>query len=267
MSQRTIPSIASVPADYLLAHSVFQSRRFDGQGEPYMPRGRAKLSLTLNRALVERGMRAPWMWSAERCQQFWATRERGDDSNAPDGYAVKATEIVDFMHDLWRHDVARAGSVLEIGCNAGANLNRLRQLGYKSLTGVEINPLAIEELNRVFPLLARTATIEQGRLEGVLPQFATGSFEMVFAMGVLHHIHPSSRQVFGEMTRIARRFICVIEPEQIVSHYIFSRDYSQVFGSLNCRQLRVVQIGRSQFPTLSEDYYGCTARLFSVPES
>jgi hypothetical protein len=84
-------------------------------------------------------------------------------------------------------------------------------------------------------------------------------------MGVLHHIHPHSRWIFAEMVRIAAHHVCVIEPELVVSHYIFCRDYGRVFEGLGCQQIRAVEIGRSGFPDVASDYHGCTARLFRVP--
>jgi len=264
MAELKIPRVALKPARHLLGRTVFQLRQTDEQGGSYLPRGRAKLSLALNRALVERGARAPWMWSAERCEQYWATCEQGVDGNALNNYLTKPTEIVDFMHDLWRHDVARTDKVLEIGCNAGANLARLSRLGYSSLSGVEINPHAIEALRREFPELAG-AVIHQGRVEDVLPEVKADSVDVVFAMAVLHNIHPSSNWIFAEMVRVARSHICVIEPEHIISHNIFCRDYARVFEALGCRQLRAVGIDRSSSPEVAEVYYGYTARLFRVP--
>src|SRR4029077_6589651 len=105
------------------------------------------------------------------------------------------------------------------GCNAGANLAGLRALGYSNLTGVEINPHAIAEMRRAFPALAQDALIHQGGGEEVLPTLASDSVDVVFAMAVLHHIPPASRWIFAEMVRIARHHVCVLEPEQIVSHY------------------------------------------------
>lgn len=255
----------SASLDYLLGHTFFQLRQADGRGEAYHPSGRAGLSLALNRALVERGLRAPWMWSPQHCQEFWANIERGEDANAPNGYAAKSTEIVDLLHEFWRPEVASTDAIMEIGCNAGANLAGLHTLGYADLSGVEINPHAIAEMRQAFPELARDAVIHQGRVEEVLPTLPADSLDVVFAMAVLHHIHPASRWIFAEMVRIARRHVCVLEPERIVSHYVFCRDYGRVFEGLGCRQLRAVEIGRSGFPRVSSDYHGYTARLFRVP--
>ena len=258
------PKIASEPVSHLLEHTVYQLRQSDGQGGFYNPRGRARLSLALNRALIERGRRAPWMWSAERCQQYWATLGRGVEGSASNGYAAKSTEIVDFMHDLWKPDVAQADKVLEIGCNAGANLARLRQLEYLNLSGVEIDTDSIVELRRVFPELAETV-IHQGRIEDVLPGIEADGVDVVFTMAVLQHIHPSSNWVFAEMVRVARRHICAIELEQVSTYNHFCRDYSRVFEALGCRQLRATEISRSSSPEVAEVYHGYTARLFSVP--
>jgi len=265
MSSPSTPSVLSTSLAHLLERTVFQLKHADEQGEVYRPRGVAAVSLMLNRALIERGVRAPWMWSAERCQQFWATREPGEDSNAPNGYAAKRTEIVDFLHDFWSPEVGLSATVLEIGCNAGANLARLKQLGYEQLSGVEINPAAISEMRRAFPELAATAGIHIGRMEEVLPALDTDGFDVLFAMAVLHHVHPSSRWVFSEMVRISRGYICVLEPEQTVSHYVFCRNYGRLFEGLGCRQIRTVQIAHSSFPDIADDYQGYTARLFRVP--
>jgi SAM-dependent methyltransferase len=267
MASRTTSRALSAPLGYMLERTVFQLRHADPHGEVYHPRGRAKISLAVNRALVERGARAPWMWSAERCQRFWATIERGEDSNAPNGYAGKRTGIVDFLHDFWSPEVSPSDTILEVGCNAGANLARLGKLGYPNLGGIEINPNAIAEMQRAFPELAEQASIRQGRVEEVLPALASSAFDVVFAMAVLHHIHPSSSWVFAEMVRVAGRHICVLEPEQVVSHYVFCRDYRRVFERLGCQQLKAVQIGRSSFPDVAEDYHGYTVRLFRVPGS
>ncbi|HST56591.1 MAG TPA: class I SAM-dependent methyltransferase [Solirubrobacteraceae bacterium] len=255
----------------VLEHTVFQLRRVDEHGVIYRPRGRAQLSIAVNQALAERGVRAPWAWSAGRCQEFWATLGHDDRFNAPADYAIKRTEIVDFMHELWTPEVSPGDSVLEVGSNAGANLERLRTLGYRDLRGIEINPTAIAELRRAFPQLAETATIQQGAVEQVLRAIPSGAVDVVFAMAVLHHIHPHSHGVFAEMVRIAHRHVCVIEPEQEVSHYIFARNYRRVFERLGCRQLRAVEISPLSFPGITDvyrgsyDYHGYTARLFSVP--
>jgi len=252
------------PVRHLLERTVYQPRQRDGQGGAYHPRGRAKLSLVLNRALIERGTGAPWMWSAERCQQYWATLERGVESSTRSGYAAKPTEIVDFMHDFWRPDVSPTDKVMEIGCNAGANLARLRQLGYSRLSGVEIDTESITELRRVFPELAETV-IHQGSIEDVLPNVKDDAVEVVFAMAVLQHIHPSNNWVFAELVRVARRHICVMELELVSTYNHFCRDYSRLFGALGCRQLRAAEISRSSSPEVAEVYHGYTARLFSVP--
>jgi SAM-dependent methyltransferase len=267
MLRPVIPKTVQEPVRQLLGRSVHLLQAADEQGEFYHPRGRAKLALALNRALIERGARAPWMWSAERCRRFWADIERGDDSNAPNGYAAKPTEVVDFMHDFWRPDVAPDERVLEMGCNAGANLARLHQLGYSNLSGVEINPHAIAVLRGAFPDLAESMTMHRGSIEDVLPRLDTDAVDVLFTMGVLIHVHPASNWIFAEMVRVAARHICVIETEQAVSHYVFCRDYSRVFERLGCRQLRSVEIGRSSHPELAEANFGATARLFRVPSA
>jgi hypothetical protein len=65
------------------------------------------------------------------------------------------------------------------GCNAGANLERLRQLGYTDLAGLEINPTAVQELHEAFPSLAGEASVIEGSLERVLPTLETDSVDVI----------------------------------------------------------------------------------------
>jgi hypothetical protein len=75
--------------------------------------------------------------------------------------------------------VSPDSAVLELGCNAGANLERLRQLGYTDLAGLEINPTAVQELHEAFPSLAGEASVIEGSLERVLPTLETDSVDVI----------------------------------------------------------------------------------------
>ena len=92
---------------------------------------------------------------------------------------AKNTAIVDLMHEFWSPEVSPDSAVLELGCNAGANLERLRQLGYTDLAGLEINPTAVQELHEAFPSLAGEASVIEGSLERVLPTLETDSVDVI----------------------------------------------------------------------------------------
>jgi SAM-dependent methyltransferase len=237
------------------------------QPEQDSPTGVRKATTRLNQALFERGMTPPWIWSQERCQRYWATRTSNGADNRPADYVAKDLAIVDLMHEFWSPDVSPASSVLELGCNAGANLERLRQLGYTDLAGIEVNPNAIEALREAFPAVAEAASLTVGKLEDVLPALESNSVDVVYTMAVLLHLHPGSDEVFDHMARVARRNICVIEAEQTTLTYIFARNYRRVFERRGWREVTALAITAERFPALAPTYTGYVARLFAAPGS
>lgn len=238
--------------------------RVDDRGEIVVPRGIKRATSRLGQALVEHGITPPWAMSREQCQAFW-TGQSGDSTNAPTTYAAKETGVVDFLAGFWGPEVTTSDRVLEVGCNAGANLERLRQLGYSELQGIEINPQAIATLNETFPELAEAAAIRNATIEEGLAGMEADSVDVVFSMAVLIHLHPTSVEVFDELVRVSRRFVCVIELEQASNSYVFPRDYRRVFSRRGCGELRSTQIARAANPDVTRDYDGYVARLFRVP--
>jgi 2-polyprenyl-3-methyl-5-hydroxy-6-metoxy-1,4-benzoquinol methylase len=128
-------------------------------------------------------------------------------------------------------------SILEVGCNVGRNLECLRQAGYTRLAGIEINQDAIDLLQRQFPQLAETASITISPVEEAIVKLNKSSFDVVFSMAVLVHIHTDSDWVFAEMARVARRNIITIEDELNCTERHFKRNYKTIFEAHGFRQL------------------------------
>jgi SAM-dependent methyltransferase len=231
------------------------------------PTGLNRLLVGSNQRMFERGWSPPWVWSDQRCRHYWSTRTSMSRGNNPADIASKSTIIVDAMVAFWGPEISSSASVLEVGSNAGPNLERLRQLGYAHLGGVEINDVAIEEMHTRFPTLARDADIQKGSLEEVLPRMADSCVDVVFSMAVLHHIHPASNSIFAEMVRVARGYVCVIEPETITIPYIFARNYGRVFERLGCTAIRKREFEPTMLSAATQVYEGYVARLFRVPST
>jgi SAM-dependent methyltransferase len=228
------------------------------------PRGAGRIAVRANQFLFEHGITPPWVWSATECREFWAkTTEESGNGNEPSSYSQKNRSIVGTMVDFWSPEVTTESSVLEIGCNAGANLKGLHERGFRDLSAAEINPAAIEELHRAFPEL--DPMIHLGPVEDTLAAIPGNSVDVVFSMAVLIHVHPASRQVFAEMARIARQHVCVVEAEWPTLPYIFARNYRRVFEGVGCRHLRAMTITAEHSPEVGSDYWGYAARLFRAP--
>lgn len=161
---------------------------------------------------------------------FWRSP---DDLNAPETY-------------LWQEDRSRLvvetvqrwvpeGSVLELGCNSGRNLEFLRQAGYFDLHAVEINPAAIDLLRETYPDLASTCTVHVGAMEDEVPRLH--SYDCVFSVTVLQHVHPDSEGVFKDIARITNGFLITIEDEKGPYWRQFPRNYREVFEPLGLTQV------------------------------
>lgn len=227
---------------------------------------------SVNQRLMEGGFSPPWVMSQRKCLSFWSqiNNEEQFKGNRPQDYAAKSRGIIDFLHTFWQSNISKDDFILELGCNSGANLNWLRQLGYKHLSGIEINPLALEEMRCNFPELANM-TMYQGSLENILPMF-TSKVDIIFSMATLMHIHPASNFVFKEIVRVvsansgdlsARRFIVTVECEVANCSYIFTRNYRRVFERLGCVQLKCHRFSKID-DSVDRAYDGYTARLFEA---
>lgn len=96
------------------------------------------------------------------------------------------------------------GTVLEVGCNRGHNLEAIVEDRYPAVVGVEPNPYA------------RRIALDRGLI--VLPgdayalPFDDASFDLVFTSGVLIHVPPDRLEdAMAEIVRVSRRYVLAIE--------------------------------------------------------
>ena len=174
------------------------------------------------------------MKTVEEIHQYWHTPS--DGKNRPEDYlhgVQKSQLILRAINELKLTDPM----IIELGCNVGRNLNALHNWNYTNLRGIELNPAAVELCHKHFPYLKGGITL--GALEGVLPTLKKGSFDVVFTMAVLEHVHPDSCElVFDQMTRITKGCIITIEDEQLVTWRHFPRKYDEIFQSRGMRQIK-----------------------------
>jgi len=98
--------------------------------------------------------------------------------------------------------ISRKSKVLEVGCNMGTQLALLQQIGFKNLTGIEINREAVE-LSKKY---RKNIDIIQGSALD-LP-FKDNYFDLVFTSGLLMHISPKEvKKAIREIYRVSRKYI------------------------------------------------------------
>jgi pseudaminic acid biosynthesis-associated methylase len=118
-------------------------------------------------------------------------------------------------------DIAKGASFLEVGCNTGNQLLLLQQMGYGNLSGVELQPYALEIASRRL----RDVSLRSGSALD-LP-YADSSFDVVFTSGVLIHIAPKDLpHALDEIYRCSRAYIWGME--------YFAPDVSEVSYRDHC---------------------------------
>jgi pseudaminic acid biosynthesis-associated methylase len=139
-------------------------------------------------------------------------------------YGVARTEI----NRTLLHDIPKQASFLEVGCNNGNQLLLLRQMGYSNLSGVELQPYALEIARRRLP----GVSLNLGSALS-LPH-EDSAFDVVFTSGVLIHIAPRDlARALDEIHRCSRRYIWGMEyyaPEETEVSY---RDHTGLLWKMD----------------------------------
>jgi pseudaminic acid biosynthesis-associated methylase len=177
-----------------------------------------------------------------RLEELWG----GDFGN---DYVDRNRNAGDSRESFWRgfYEEHRFESVLEVGCNVGANVRWLAEtLPGRRVYGVDINEKALAELRRTVPSV--NAVWAPAR---ELP-FRDRWFDLVFTMGVLIHQPESTLPiVMSEIVRCSRRFVLCGEyysaetvevPYREQQGALFKRDYGREYLEL-FPELRLVTQG------------------------
>lgn len=98
--------------------------------------------------------------------------------------------------------------VLEVGSGLGATLAALVDHGVSDVTGVEINPLAVERMRQLHPQLEDVKMLV-GPAEELLAGLPNDSFSLIVAVRTLRHTHPDSAHLFGTLARLAPTIVTI----------------------------------------------------------
>lgn len=184
---------------------------------------------------------------ARRLEELWA-------GGFGDAYVERNRSAGNIREPFWRQILTEfpAQSVLEIGCNVGANLRWLAALLPGRAFGVDVNATALRELRGSVPDV--NAVLSPGR---DLP-FRDRWFDLTFTVGVLIHQPESTLPlVMGEVVRCSRRFVLCAEyhsdhtievPYRGQAGALFKRDYGRIYQELfpELRLRKTGFLGRDQ---------------------
>lgn len=176
--------------------------------------------------------------SRDELHTYW--QAPSDAGNAPLAYAGTGHGRSAFLVELAKRHSPIDASVLEIGCNAGRNLDHLHRAGYTDLSAIEISQAAIDVFRSTYPAAAQATDIRVGAVEDAVRDFTDGQFDLVFTMAVLEHVHKTSEWVFPEIARITGSLLITIEDERTHSWRHFPRNYGTIFGALGMAEVEQV---------------------------
>lgn len=150
-----------------------------------------------------------------------------DQANKPVEYTKDVVKSGFLCYIIKKYNIP--GPIMELGCNVGRNLNALDLNGYHNLSGIEINPEAIDLMATTYPDTFRKSYIRIGPIETHIKHYWDKTFDLVFTMAVLEHIHQDSYWIFAEIARITNKYLITIESESHFSKRHHPRNYKKVF--------------------------------------
>lgn len=164
---------------------------------------------------------------------FWSRPNLG---NQPADYLDEQwLPVSDFLVSVVQKYVPTGASIMELGPNAGRNLNALFRGGYKHLSGIELNPEAVALMRQRYPDLP--AKIYQGPVEDLIRSVPL--VDCIFSVSVLMHVHPKSDWIFADIAQKASTII-TIEDEYGRSWRVFPRRYRRIFEGLGFEQVEEI---------------------------
>jgi SAM-dependent methyltransferase len=153
--------------------------------------------------------------TSQEAKAYWGTTESQNKEYGPKP---------PFYATALAHVIARLEpeSVVEMGCNAGRNLELLRRTlpATSSLRGFDVNAASIEYGRTKWNLELEHAD------EAYLSRQPAGSMDVLFTVSVLDHI-PAIEGVLADLARVVRRYYLAVEPfpeEDLRYLDVFKRD-------------------------------------------
>lgn len=164
----------------------------------------------------------PWFWPSIADAEPWATASEKTWYppstyliDKPGGVLIRLLETSD-----------PTDSVMDMGCNSGANLSLLHGAGYRHLFGVDASKAALELFARTFPETFKAADVRHDLFQRYLRHCPSGMVDIVHSNGAtLELVHPSF-PIVAEMCRVARRAVYVDIQER---GHAYPRDYISQF--------------------------------------
>ncbi|MFC1588526.1 class I SAM-dependent methyltransferase [Planctomycetota bacterium] len=190
--------------------------------------------------------------------EYW--QKPDDTANKTEAYADdSALKRSAFLAACIAEHCPGISSAIEIGCNLGRNLNYLQSELNLAVAGMEISRYALSLMPQIYPDL-KVLTIYAGPVQKTILDIPDNSYDLVFSMAVLMHLHPTTPDEFwAEVPRIAAKHVLIIENEIGGSPRNWARNYQTLFEKYGARQIHT-----EPAPQDIPEFQNYTARIFVV---
>lgn len=186
----------------------------------------------------------------DEVREDWAERS---GKFSPAYYArIGPNEVSETLARVFDHYVGEDARILEVGCGSGRHLAQLHDHGFENLTGIDVNDESFDVLAEHYPQLAEAGTFHVGAIEDLLPEYPDGTFDVVYSVETLQHVHPDNEWVFEELARVTDDLLVTAENEgnspergrddRAVSYVdddfpLYHRNWKRVFTDIGLAQL------------------------------
>ena len=172
------------------------------------------------------GASPPWKRNE---REYWRSRDMGE-RHGPENYLQEDNSTYVMFEGGLLKALGENASFLEIGCNAGRNLNYLLKHGYADLAGIEINDASVNiVLKEHFPDLYEKGTFFTGNALDEIKKIPDKRYDVVFSIGVFEHIPYEDKALFNEIARVSKQYIGIITS---VRSRLFHYNYEKIFRNL-----------------------------------
>ncbi len=124
------------------------------------------------------------------------------DSHYQSNFGTTRTQL----NETFLQGIPKDVRILEVGCNCGNQLLLLQEMGFTNLSGLEVQPYALERAR------SRIQGIHLTQGSALDLPYDDAHFDLVFTSGVLIHISPADlSQALDEIHRCAKVWIWGLE--------------------------------------------------------
>ncbi len=116
-------------------------------------------------------------------------------------YKKQTGITVENIFNKFFDEINRESTIIELGCNVGLNLSVLNKMGFKNLTGLEINETAFS--------IAKKNNPDINFIHSSIENFKfTETYDLVYTGGVLIHINPDTLPlIITKMGQLSKKYI------------------------------------------------------------